>query len=572
MYIQPNKMLSNSSRVIRPFKCSFLATEGPNILGKIDLANINILYESQATARMILNPQSVNQPILYGSLGNNVTFILLKITYDETDPKCQIEEEQYISYWMEGEPNIIRYAHKLLLLTGNSTNRVPQIYLNNPSDYTIYIDVLMANLTQSDISFEDVTNEIVNITGLYFSNVISDTFWNTGESISGSTMFTITDITDEIQVSIPYTDILTYTLDTTNFDILITTTGKTITLDFLSEFEMYQAHSRILWVQDNPTIRYLTSTEPTLDLIPPVFTMNSGATPTTPSGSTYVFPVTRDGSGNVNISSSTVLYWFISGITDNRDGILAISDATIQIRESGLVLPLTEIIETGTYDIIVYISDNATNKTLENYIILVDDIGPIITFTSKGSGVTFDMTIPDDTQIPASGITIDDIIRETIDSVYDAVDGTIPNSSVSIIISGDTGITYVFEPGQYSINYSVTDASNNTTTYDKTMVVTGSIVINSGETYTLGMAITGTSFIFNAPNTGDTATIIISGETNVIASNSGGSFVWDLGGLYEYTFTTETESTSVTIQGSDYTITYDGSGVDTLLFTIDKLT
>lgn len=570
MYIQPNKMLSNSSRVIRTYQSEFLATEGPNILGRLDLGNINILYKSQSTARMILNPQSSNQPIMYGALGTDVTFLLLKITYDETDPKCQIEEDQYISYWYEGEPNIIRYAHKLLLLTGNSSKRIPQVYLNNPADYTVYVDILMGNLAQDEITLDEITNEIFNISGLYHSNVLSDTFWNVEESISGSTKFRITDITDIVQTEIVYSDIITYALDTTNFDIIITTTGKTVTLDFLSEFEMNQANSRMLWVQAYPNIRYLTDTEPTLDLTPPVFIMQSGATPTIPSGNTYIFPIVRV-SGEILISLDDVLNYFISGITDNRDGVLEVTSATIEIREYGLVELLTRISSTGTYDIIIYISDNATNKTLENYIILVDDIEPVITFTSKGSGTTYNMTIPDDTQVPASGITTDDINRETVDFVYDSVDGTIPNSSVTIIISGDTGITSIFEPGQYNVNYSVTDTSNNTITYDKTMVVTGSIIISTGETYILGDAITGTSFIFVAPNTGDTATITISGETNVIASNSGGSFVWDLGGGDEYTFVSVDESTSVVIQGSDYDITYNGTGTDTLLFTIDKL-
>lgn len=572
MYIQPNKLLPPSSRIIRAYQSNFLATEGPNILSKLDLGNVQIPFESQSTVRMVLNPQSSNQPIMYGGLGNDITFLLLKITYDETDSKCQTEEEQYISYWLEGEPNIIRYAHKLMLLTGNSSKRIPQIYLNNPSDYTVYVDILMANLEQSDTTSSDVTNQVIDVIGLYYNNVLSDTYWNTSESISGSTTFRITDITDTVQVEFSYDDIITYSLDTTNYDIIITTTGKTITLDFLNEFEMNQANSRMLWVMSNPTTRYLTSTSPSVDITPPVFTMQSGATPTTVSGSTYIFPVTRDGNNDISITPSDVLNYFISGITDNRDGVMSVSDATVELYNSGQVSQISSITSVGEYDVVIYISDNATNKVLGNYSILVDDVAPEIFFiTSKFTGTTFNMSIPEDTKVEADGITKDDIIRETVNYVTDSVDGTIPNSSIVVTISGDTGITSVYDAGQYNVNYAVTDTSNNTATYDRTMVVAGSIFIISGETYVLGDAITATTFVFVAPSTGDTASIVISGETNIIASSSGGSFVWDLGGLDEYTFTIEGESTSVVIQGSNYTITYNSSGTNTFRFTIDKL-
>ena len=37
----------------------------------------------------------------YGFLGNDITFLMLKVTYDETDPRCMVEETQFIEYFLE---------------------------------------------------------------------------------------------------------------------------------------------------------------------------------------------------------------------------------------------------------------------------------------------------------------------------------------------------------------------------------------------------------------------------------------------------------------------------------------
>ena len=165
-------MLPPTSRVIKPYMCSMVAVEGPNIIGKLDLSGVEIPYESQYTTRIILNPGAQNQPLLYGFLGNNITYLLLKVTYDETDPRCLIEEEQYLEYYFADNPTEIRYLNKLMLLTGNSQNRIPQIFLNNPTDLRVDIQVMAANLGQSDINLEDIADNTVRLTNLYHNNII----------------------------------------------------------------------------------------------------------------------------------------------------------------------------------------------------------------------------------------------------------------------------------------------------------------------------------------------------------------------------------------------------------------
>ena len=177
------------------------------------------------------------------------------------------------------------------------------------------------------------------------------------------------------------------------------------------------------------------------------------------------------------------------------------------------------------------------------------------------------MIIPNDTQVPAEGITTDDINRKTIDHVTDNVDGTIPNSEVNIFISDITGMTEyttVTAPGTYRVDYNVSDKSGNYSFYEKTMIVEGDIVISSGETFTLLPSMVNQSFIFTGES-GTTSEIILSGYTSII-SNVGGNFVWDLGGVEEHLFTIIGETINPIYNGTMFDITWDGNG--SLLFTI----
>ena len=67
-------------------------------------------------------------------------------------------------------------------------------------------------------------------------------------------------------------------------------------------------------------------------------------------------------------------------------------------------------------------------------------------------------------------------------------------------------------------------------------------------------------------NNGDIATIVILENNFIIQQNSNSQLVWDLNGANEYTFTDTNNTTTTTVGGRRYTITYDGKG--SLLFTL----
>ena len=169
-------------------------------------------------------------------LDKDITFMLLKITYNELDPRCLIEENQYIEYYFSTNKSEIRYANKLLLLTGNSIKRIPQVYLNNPGDSTVIIDVMVASLDQSDTDISEVTEKLLKLEVLYSNNIITDSLHNTVTDNYGSTEFQILNFEDDVPLLyLKFMVILSIIPDEEHTRIIINTTSETnniIYLDF----------------------------------------------------------------------------------------------------------------------------------------------------------------------------------------------------------------------------------------------------------------------------------------------------------------------------------------------------
>ena len=586
MYIQPNKLLAPTNRVIRPYQCAMIATEGPNILGKLNMSGVEIPYDSQFSTRMTLNPGAVKQPLLYGFLGSEVTFVMLKITFDETDPRCNIEEEQYIEYYFETEPSIIRYANKLLLLTGNSVKRIPQIFLQNPSEVKVIVEALVANLDQSDIDISNVN--VVTIGNLYYNNVLSNIVLIDCLT-SGSTQLQVygIDTPQYPQLYLDYVDILTIEPQYMTNELKITTISDSmIILGFLSSFEMYQALSRISWVMktlNNMTgisTRWLTKDDPGLDVTAPVWGMN----PDLPSPLPSPIPYTDFATGST-ILPRDIVDFFITGVTDMRDGEISVDSVYITIRRQGSVEPLTGITVVGVYDIVLSVSDIANNTAISNYTILVDNVPPIITFiapTAIGSGFTMTET---DMALPSLGITAVDIINKSVDYVYDTVDGSIDKYTIDIwigTISGITPMTLITSPGTYDLTFIVKDYADNWFTSGKTLTYEGKKILDGGENYTIptGMVSMNFEYVGESGVTGTTVTISgktfsvtnISGVTSGMTTGITEVLIWDSvgtdsGGTYYHDFGTgSTDSFTFEVNGTVFTITFTGRG--SLLFTL----
>lgn len=191
--ITPNSLLNPTEKTIKNWNCSFIATEGPNILDKLSLEDLAIPYESQYRSRIVLGAGEVNQPLLYGFLGKATTFLMVKVTYDSTnDPYYKYEQEKYnITYYFENDPTL-RPLARLMIMTGSVDDKIPQIYLNNPLSYDVVLDVMHATVdtdyTSDNISSGYQSNYIVkNISYEYTGNTIDQYIRCSGSIDSGST-------------------------------------------------------------------------------------------------------------------------------------------------------------------------------------------------------------------------------------------------------------------------------------------------------------------------------------------------------------------------------------------------
>ncbi len=179
--IVPSDLINPTLKTIKNWNCSFIATEGPNILDKLSLEDLAIPYESQYRSRVILEAGVTDKPLIYGFIGASATFLMIKVTYDsENDPYYQYEEENYnITYYFENDP-IEKPLGRILVMTGSVEERIPQIYLNNNLGYDVTLDVLHATI---DPEYSGVTSNgfgMENLIDVMFSGLTSgDTLqWN----------------------------------------------------------------------------------------------------------------------------------------------------------------------------------------------------------------------------------------------------------------------------------------------------------------------------------------------------------------------------------------------------------
>lgn len=170
--IVPNDLLNPTEKTIKNWNCSFIAVEGPNVLDKLSLEDLEIPYESQYRSRIVLKAGETNQPLIYGAIGKAVTFLMVKVTYDtENDPYYKYSQEEYnITYHFENDPTL-RPLGRLMILTGSVDDKIPQIYLNNDIDYDVVIDILHATL---DSEYDDDEDNDPNTNIVLTSNLVPE--------------------------------------------------------------------------------------------------------------------------------------------------------------------------------------------------------------------------------------------------------------------------------------------------------------------------------------------------------------------------------------------------------------
>jgi len=455
-YIQPNTFFA-AEKLIKPYECAMIVVEGPNLKGKINLDGLEIKYEDFTISQLTLNLEAQDQPMLYGFLGNDITFLMVKATYLPIDPNWAIETENYIEYYFGDDPTQVRQMGQIMILSGNSLKRIPQIYFNNPSTTNkVYLEVLMANLAQESLTNLSQYSQTSSFSGLYYNSIITDTQYYQIPTGTGSTELKVTDINGNTLIVIPFANIRTISKTDSLTLLLGLDTEEKVKLEFLSEYNTDQANSRINWVLQSQRYRILTQTLPLADITDPVFawnTLETGVTSGITTGLTMVyFPTNFTG---VTFTPTELKTMFIQSITDAVDGTISIYDSSVVIYLLNDLVPLTGITEGGIYDLYFSATDIAGNSVTHQKYLYVSNVAPTIIFKAGYTYTGYTMALNNPSR---TGITDTDIRDLTVDSVYDPVDDTLTIYDVVIAANGLTGFT-ISDTGVTYITYTLTNSA-----------------------------------------------------------------------------------------------------------------
>jgi hypothetical protein len=261
-------LFGNSSQFIKINGGDFVAIQGSDTRERLITSDLRMPYKQILKSRIILKIGQTNYLLNHLGLGDNATFLCLRATYD---PKSVNEEDNYINWSYYDDITRINTFAQMMVLTGNSLNRIPQLYLTNPSTkYDVFIDVMVAVIDDTYSFFNDTLNQTgTSFTGLEYTDIKSHVI---GESIV---------INDKSSPTKPLIYILLNTINSIEKSgtILIidnTAYGK-VFLQFLTENDAFQAHSLLNYILENPGVDI--DSLPVGDLLDPTlyFYSNVGA-------------------------------------------------------------------------------------------------------------------------------------------------------------------------------------------------------------------------------------------------------------------------------------------------------
>ena len=365
-----NSIFGNTNQFIKIQNSDFVAIEGVNTVERLIGGDIRIPYKQLLKSRVVLKAGQANYLLNHLGLGDNATFLVIKATYNKASVN---EEDNYVDYYYYDNLSARLSFSQLIVLTGNSSNRIKQLYLTNPNaNYAVTLDVMVAVIDDTYSFFPDTINQSgTSFTGLSYTDISSHIV---GESI------VISDVNNRPLIYINLSSINSITRTSTVLSIDDETLG-TLLLMFLTEYDAIQAQSILSYVLSNPSIN-ISDIDPLADSIDPViyfktYVGGTGATissslttsvPTYAGGSSYSvtgytfstsISLSTYGLSNV-ITKNNLVDLLISSVVDNRDDVMSITGSNLILlgTESNLVSSITS---TGTHSLSFDFSDIAQN-------------------------------------------------------------------------------------------------------------------------------------------------------------------------------------------------------------------
>lgn len=377
MAVCGQSLFGSGGNYIKFGNAEIIAVEGSTTAERLGLSELRMPYKQLLKSRVILKAGQTNYLLNHLGLGDNATFLSVKATYN---PKSVISDDNYIQWSFYDDLTNIHAFAQCMVLTGNGTNRIKQLYLTNPNTkYPVQLDVMVAVIDDKYSIFTDTINQTAtSFTGLEYTDLKS---YVVGESIV---------FYDKSSPKKP----LVY-INLTNINS-IEVSGKILIIDdqslgtllfaFLTENDANQTHSILNYVLENTNVD-IDAITPLEDTTPPVvhffetagiggeFISFNGLTSSVPydtsSGFTFSTSLSLSSYGTVsgltNIFNKQILIdLLIDYVQDDRDGLILLQPSNLLI--SNTLGDVSTITQTGTYSLKFNLSDIAKNN-IDNVIL-----------------------------------------------------------------------------------------------------------------------------------------------------------------------------------------------------------
>lgn len=362
--IGQNSLFGGSSNYIKFQGGDLIAVEGPNTVERQMLSDLKISYKQLLKGRIVLKKGQVNYLMNHLGLGDNATFVSIAARYDAGS---KIEEDNYILWSFYDDMANLHPMAQYMCLTGNSTNRVKQLYLTNPNlSYPVTLEVMVAVLDDSYNFFNDTLNQ----TGTTFTNLAYTDLksYVIGESI----------VVNDVNAK-PLIYILLNNIESIEIN------GKILTIDdsslgiiylvFNTENDASEALSRLNYALENPNVDIGNLPEDTSspiiywyanvnsDLTKEYIYFN-GSSASVPYDTTLglTFSTTislTDFAVNDIITKNSLIDLLIDFVTDSRDGTMSITASGVML--SSTQGSVSQINSEGTYSMTFGFKDIAGN-------------------------------------------------------------------------------------------------------------------------------------------------------------------------------------------------------------------
>jgi hypothetical protein len=368
---------NNNNNYIKVGNGEFVAIQGSVTAEKLGISELRMPYKQLLKSKVVLKPGQVNYLLNFLGLGDNATFLAIKAIYD---PKAVVEADRYVNWSFYDDLTKIYSFAQMMVLTGNSTNRVKQLYLTNPSSkYPVSLEIMVA-VIDDEYSF---FNDTVNQSGTSFVNL---EYFDIRTHIVGESIV-INDANNNPLIYLILSNIQSIE-KSGNIIIINDSSIGSIFLQFKTEYDVNQAFSLLNYVWENPSININTLSPLEDDISPIVYFYETvgntqsgdwisfnGSTASVPynTGNGLTFSTSISLSDYPNIDNSLLIDLLIDYVEDNRDGLITPAPANLIITNSNNVV-INNISTTGSYQVKFDLSDLANNKVNVNTIVNISVI------------------------------------------------------------------------------------------------------------------------------------------------------------------------------------------------------